>query len=70
MRRSCAGEAAAAATLSPFERLCSNLLLQGYSRLGAAHYGLREWDEAAEAYTKGEPGGGQRKAGSRIRWKR
>ena len=26
---------------------------KGYSRLGAAHYGLREYDEAVEAYTKG-----------------
>ncbi|EFN59285.1 hypothetical protein CHLNCDRAFT_14958, partial [Chlorella variabilis] len=26
---------------------------KGYSRLGAAHFGLRQWDEAVEAYTKG-----------------
>ena len=27
---------------------------KGYSRLGAAQFGLRQWDEAVEAYTKGE----------------
>lgn len=27
---------------------------KGYSRLGAAYYGLRQWDDAVEAYTKGE----------------
>ena len=26
---------------------------KGYSRLGAAHYGLRRWEQAAEAYGKG-----------------
>lgn len=32
---------------------------KGFSRLGAAHYGLQQWDEAVEAYTKG----GWRRAG-------
>ena len=27
---------------------------KGYSRLGAAHFGLRQWEEACAAYTKGE----------------
>ncbi|KAL4437043.1 hypothetical protein ABPG75_004182 [Micractinium tetrahymenae] len=39
---------------------------KGYSRLGAAHYGLRHWDEAAEAYTKGlqlDPSNEQMKQG-------
>ena len=26
---------------------------KGYSRLGAAHFGLRQWEEACAAYTKG-----------------
>jgi stress-induced-phosphoprotein 1 len=26
---------------------------KGYSRLGAAHFGLRQWDDAVEAYSKG-----------------
>ena len=26
---------------------------KGYSRLGAAHQGLKEWDQAATAYEKG-----------------
>lgn len=26
---------------------------KGYSRLGAAYYGLQQWDDAVEAYTKG-----------------
>ncbi len=26
---------------------------KGYSRLGAAHQGLKQWDEAATAYEKG-----------------
>lgn len=37
---------ACAAVLSPHP-------LQGYSRLGAAHHGLRQWSEAAAAYSKG-----------------
>ena len=31
---------------------------KGWSRLGAARYGLREWDDAVAAYTEGEAGGG------------
>ena len=27
--------------------------MQGYSRLGAAHHGLRQWDDAVQAYSKG-----------------
>jgi stress-induced-phosphoprotein 1 len=27
---------------------------KGYSRLGAAHFGLQQWDEAIEAYSKGD----------------
>lgn len=27
---------------------------QGYSRLGAAYHGLRQWDDAVQAYNKGE----------------
>ena len=26
---------------------------QGYSRLGAAYHGLRQWGDAVQAYTKG-----------------
>ena len=26
---------------------------KGYSRLGAAHFGLRQWEEACAAYSKG-----------------
>jgi stress-induced-phosphoprotein 1 len=39
---------------------------KGYSRLGAGHHGLRQWDDAAAAYSKGEAVGGQ-KGGARAR---
>lgn len=36
---------------------------RGYSRLGAAYYGLDQLDDAATAYSKGESTGGRQRRG-------